>query len=74
VGPLPNLPAAGPPLDHHPIFAGSYLPFSTISQFPYELKAEKYFWGNHFFLKTDFVENIFQQKTFYVETNRALIV
>jgi hypothetical protein len=42
--------------------AGSLRPFSAVSQFPYELKAEKIFLGKSFFLKTDFIENIFPQK------------
>jgi hypothetical protein len=41
--------------------------------FSYEPYAEKYFQENNFFLKDDSVENILRRKTFYVETNGALV-
>jgi hypothetical protein len=50
---------------------GCRLRFSTIAHFLYESNTKNYIQKNHFFfkkMKNNYDENIFRQKTFYVET------
>jgi hypothetical protein len=49
--------------------SGGRRPFFVVADSPYKPTTKKYFKRNHF----SFAENIFQQKTFYVETNGTQI-